>query len=527
MAPSNTRWVHVLKGDRSAWAPHTGFAVDERGTKALLAQQGLVLPGTSWKAVLEEVSALTEFPPRLLLERPGWTEHSFALPDGTVFSPDCAPKPTVTFEPDMSKCHSAGSLRGWLKNVAEPLEGQPLPMFLLMLAFAAPLLTLTGRSENFGFEIVGRKGCGKSTVQRLMASVLGGVANDEEGKYWIAFDSTLDGLEMEMEQHHGLPMIIDEANLFYAHEQGRSRGTKLKAVAFRLAQGHDKRRFLSRKPRSHRFVYVTSSNESLANMMSGEASGVSGAATDRLMTLNIGEQRQYGVFDTVPERYCGAEAYAKSLDQAARENHGYAIRAFLTQLVTDRAEDEKALRHLISEDMERFRERARVGHDDGSVGRVADAFALAYAAGQMAKRYRVLPRSFRCGPAALNCYEQLFSGPKPPPSFDALMAKVLQQPSVRNLDAVGLQSMSKRQVATIPVFLKTNRKGQREALFSPPTLEALIPGWIDLVSAPGTRCVHDHDARRLTKKREIRRGYEDRVVCIVLPPSEHGTGLEE
>lgn len=516
-AASGTRWINILKGHSSAWSRYSDFATDERATRSRFAEQGVVLVAASWRQVIEQVSRLEDFPTEEVAERPGWVGASFVLPDGTVFSPDGVAPPQITFNLDASRWDQRGSMKGWIKHVARPLTGQSLPMFLLMTAFAAPILEFTGRSENFGFEIVGRPGCGKSTSQLLMASVLGGTRNTDSGKYWIAFDTTLDGLESAMSEHSGLPMIINEANLFYAHLAQRARATQLKALVFKLGQGHDKRRFGAERPQTHRFVYVTSSNVSLAMMIAGENVAVADAAFDRLMTLEVPSDRFTGVFDFVPKGYADAEAFANRQETAANKHHGHAIRRFLAGLVDDRALGERGLFRQIAKDMEMFRTKAASLEGVSSTGRVAEAFALVYAAGKLAQRYGALPDNWHCGWAALACYRQMLEMSEHRPNFDLLLGAVLRKPGVVDLDCSSLERFDDTAFAAIPAFLKTNQNGRREALFHPPTLEEAIPGWKALINADGVRAVHTHDGDRLTKKRHVRSGTTDRMVCIVLP----------
>lgn len=519
-ATSGTRWVNIIKGHTSAWSCYIGFATDERTTKSHLAEQGVVLVAATWRQVLEEVSRLEDFPAEAVAERPGWVGASFVLPDGTVFSPDGATPPQITFGLDASRWGRSGSMEGWIKHVARPLTGQSLPMFLLMTAFAAPILEFTGRSENFGFEIVGRPGCGKSTSQILMASALGGTRNTDSGKYWIAFDTTLDGLESAMSEHSGLPMIINEANLFYAHLAQRARATQLKALVFKLGQGHDKRRFGAERPQTHRFVYVTSSNVSLAMMIGGENGAVADAAFDRLITLEVPSDRFTGAFDFVPKGYADTAAFANRQERAAHRHHGHAIRQFLAGLVNERAIGEKRLFRQITKDMQVFRAKAASLEGVGSTGRIAEAFALVYAAGKLAQRYGALPNDWHCGKAALACYRQMLETSKRQPSFDLLLGAVLRKPDVVDLDCSSPKQIDNKAFAAIPAFLKTNRNGRREALFHPQTLENTIPGWKALIRAEGVQASYTHDGDRLTKKRQVRSDKIDRMICFVLPDRE-------
>ena len=89
------------------------------------------------------------------------------------------------------------------------------------------LVWLTSRVGSFGFELVGEKGIGKSTLQYLMSSVLGGAIQGADGNYWVTLDTTVNALEDTMAEHSDLPIIFDEAGLLeqnpftLAHSQQR------------------------------------------------------------------------------------------------------------------------------------------------------------------------------------------------------------------------------------------------------------------------------------------------------------------
>ena len=252
-------------------------------------------------------------------------------------------------------------------------------------------------------------------------------------------------------------------------------------------------------------------------MITGESHGVQRAVTSRLMTLMIGKTRPHGVFDVVPPRYRGPGEFAKALVRGAELNHGHAIREFLEQLVQDRADDEEALRARIQADMQRFYDEVGLGLGDGAQGRVGDVFALVCAAGRLAQEYGVLPKSYRVGSSTQFCYENLLVGPKPPPSFDKLFGNYLQRPGVRNIDDCGIKFIGPRGFGATPAFLKTNRRGQLEALVDEEALQQAIPGWQKLIAQEGTKCVLDRDKDHATKKRVVRSNAEDRLVVILIP----------
>ena len=506
MTPDQVEYACITKGTRSAWLPVRAFADVERVARSAVADRGLILTTSEWRDVVEQVGAIDFFAPECVAEQTGWIDGVFPLSCGESFTAKGVQPPAIAFEVDQISCQTAGTLDAWIEGVARLLNDQHLPLTILLAMFASPLLQLTGRKDNFGFEIVGREGRGKSTIQRIAASACGAA-------YWTSLNTTLDAIEGLLPAHNSMTMVLDEANLFYGDLAADARGAKFRALAFRMATGDIKLRFAGKRTRRYSFIYVISGNDRLEHLIRGNSRATTRAAGDRLMTLQVPDQ-PYGVFEFVPDGYAGSEEFAKALDAAAEANAGHAIRAFLQQLVEDRADDEPGLQKLIQTDIARFREKAGVGHNDGSVGRVADAFGLLYAGGRMAQRYGVLPDELAVGRSVLYCYEHMLVGSKPPLSFDRLFARYLNQPGVRNIDERGIKHIGQRQFAAIPAFLKTNRKKQLEALVDEKALSRVIPEWQKLIAKDGTHCVLDRDGDHLTKKRVVRSNAEDRLVVI-------------
>ena len=132
---------------------------------------------------------------RPLIEHSGWSGACFALPDGTVSAPEGVHDAVVVFDPLPDKYAKKGTCTGWKRHVAVPVTGQAMPMFMLMLSFMPPLRQFSHRPDNFGFELVGPGGTGKTTLQLAMSSIFGGTGRGGGGCYWITLDTTLNALE--------------------------------------------------------------------------------------------------------------------------------------------------------------------------------------------------------------------------------------------------------------------------------------------------------------------------------------------
>lgn len=510
ITPRGAKYYRAVSEHRVGFVPVTTFIQDEKAARLLLVEQGWSPAAPAWRELKQKFDDVTEFTPANIADRYGWNGPIFLFPNGTLIAPQDAERPEVTIQADAALCAAKGSLKGWIKGVARPLKGQSLPMFLIMAAFAAPLSEIIGRHDNPGQEVQGKPGCGKSTLQLLMASVCG-------AGWRRSANTTLDGVESYMAASNGLPFILDEMNLFYGDEAQARRAPKIKNLAFRMADGQIKNRFNGSKPERYYFTATVSTNELLAEAIAGGNRSSASAAADRLLTLKVAEARQYGVFDSVPAHYDGAELFAKALVEAAERHCGHPMRVFVQGLVNDLHDDREGTIARINANIAKWREGADIGYDNGSLGRVADVFGLYYAAGEEAKRHGVLPDTWWCGRAVKNVYRDFYTGPKAPPSFDRDFRRLLKGPHVRDLDELPIRRMGEALFGKT-VFLKTNKQSrQREVLVTRARLDGDMPDWKTRFpsSKSGVKLVREADRQKV--KRQVRTGITDRMVTFELP----------
>jgi hypothetical protein len=483
-----------------------------------LADCGMVIIGGEWAPVRDAVPKLRRFPPRPLVECPGWSGEHFALADGRVFSPTGSDGPIVLFATDKLKCLKAGSPTGWKGGICRPLAGQQLCVFMMCAVFAAPLLNFTDRSDNFGFEIVGEPGVGKSTLQQLMATVAGGASPSSPGHYWVDCQTTANALEPTMMAHSDQPLIMEEAALYAAGESNASRGSNMNELAFKLARGSSKARLGGGQQTEHRLVYILSSNRSLAEVLAGRHRAEATAASDRLITLRLSEDRQFGIFDYIPAEYPSASAFAEALKATAAEHYGHAFPRFIRLLVARRSRDEGQLRRWIRSRLEEFRRAVAADLDDGSALRVVDSFGLCYVAGRLAQRFKILPVSFDCLRAAVTCYNLHREEARPLLQLPRRLSWLAQLDGVVDLDS-GRPRLTDSQLHAVTAFLRTTRQGRREILFTQTSRDRFFPDFEALKRDPENTQWFKSEKGRDTARRFIREGgKKDPVYRFYLPP---------
>lgn len=390
-----TQIIQARKGGKTAFIPYDEFMPGGRPAN-FLKEQGLILTGTHFRELIKKVDEDHPVRDAALVEKTGWTQGYFGLPCGTIHSPAEARKGRAIYAAAApERCVSAGSGAEWRDSVAALVAAQTLPAFLIMAALASPLLRLTNRVDNFGFEIVGKKATGKTTCLRLMASVVGPAIDQGQGVYWQTLNATMAGLETAMMRHQDMPFILDEAGMLNPKENRKDRAASMVEFAFRLGAGHPKARWGDPQPAQYRFVFFLSSNEPTSETMRGENHNREVAAMDRLLTLPVIDG-PHGIFDSLPDGYETGSQFAAAIDGAVRAHYGNAFTQFTKVLVQLRADGEDALGQRIQELLHEFRDAVGVNPDNGSAIRVCDAFGLVYAAGVLAQEHSILPESYRC-----------------------------------------------------------------------------------------------------------------------------------
>jgi hypothetical protein len=284
-----------------------------------------------------------------------------------------------------------------------------------------------------------------------------------------------------------------------------------------LGKGQEKRRY-GVTSRTFRFVFATSSNESLMDVIGGTtASGVTEAVADRLMTVPLAG-RELGVFDHIPPGYSDIGDFIADLVNASAIHHGTAMRHFIQSLVSLSAKDRVAFRSRLESHISDFRHHACVEANAGSARRVADSFGLVYAAARLAKYVGALPDSFDPLSSALECYSLHKSAFLPQPSAAERLRALFDDPDVVDLDRGPLPTLSDRRLAKTKAFLRSNRTGEIELLIPPNAIRNLVPNWNqvrrdDFEVARMVR--RDGDGRHTVKRRVRQNSPSDRVICFV------------
>lgn len=521
-APSKLPYVWVNACEKIAWVPYGLFRGNGKDASDMLASRGIILLNKEWAELKAKVDLLKKFPPKPLIEKAGWSRsmRHYALPDGTVFG--AAEKsgdetPVVLFDPHPWKVAMRGSPEGWTAKVAAPLSKQYVATFVIMIMFSPPLLRLIGRTMNFGFELAGPKGVGKTTAQCLASSVWGPAVSASGRNFWFPAHATVAGLESLMAEHDDMSMVVEEANLFAAGESPHRRSAKTHQRVFQWAEGAEKARHKKTSQRRSRFVWLTSTNEALEEILAPGSDELADAAADRELTIPIGSDRQFGLFDSVPEPYSSASDFAASLTRALAQEYGHAIRVFLNGLVSDANTDRKALKARIQALIAKFRNSVEVNTDSGSARRVVDAFGLVYAAGRLAQDYGALPPSMKCLKSARIVYELNRATVDSRSPLERLYDYATRDDLI-HFKAGALPDITVKAVKKSAGFIRTKRGGRRQLIITPEALDRAFASRSWILNDREVGAVLEKDrTHRSTKLRVSARGKPVRVYCFRLP----------
>lgn len=526
-APDGTPWVLVeptyAEGAPSVWTQLADWLDDAAAARQRLRDGNLYLFGDYLKGCMDEARKVRSFPPLPLIDRPGWTPPHYALPSGAAFSPAGTEPAIVIFGGDPQRFGTKGG-KEWLTRVGHLAKGQSIITFTLMIGFMGPLLRLSRLTFNPGFELTGLARVGKSSAQLLVASLVGAAVAQDGQNAWLPANTTTNAIEERLADHNDFILIIEEMSLFYADAGDKTRGIKLRDLVFKLASGTAKSRYQSTEQKPARFVYLTSSNETLSGLIGSTGSRTSAAAGARLLTIPIDAGRPYGVFDELPEGFETSEAAVRAITDLVEDHYGKPIHHFICELVNERAADEAKLKRRIARYMDEFREAVGVDENVGPEASIADVFGLAYAAGRLAKRYGALPKSLKCLSSAVKVYRMNRELGGAPPSYVERLRRLALRKGVIHVDPKELQDISNSDLGAAPALVRFDRQGRKEILLTEAHLDRAFPFKRDFFDDPGVQAILQRDSdQRRTVKRTVRTSKrQERFYVFTLSASENG-----
>lgn len=361
-----------LDGICHEWSmPMKLFATDGKEYRAELLDRGLLISRergaqTYLSTYIQESQPKETF---RCVSRTGWMGEQFVLPDITIGKTG---DERVIFQTEYAlplRFGSRGDLNDFYR-IAAMCIGNNLMIFGVSMAFAAPLLELTG-SESGGFNLVGPSSIGKSKLLRLAASIWGPVENVQQ---WRA---TANGLE-------GLAMAFNDC-LLCLDELGQIDPEALGQAIYMLGNSVGKARAVRsgglKVPGRWRLLFLSSGEIGIFEHMNCTQQKARAGHEVRAIDLQAGG-RKHGCYEELHGIAAGAE-FSQMITDETSNCFGFVGRRFLESLTVDRVEALKNVKFTMSKFISDF----SLIEADGQVIRVLERFALVAAAGELATSY--------------------------------------------------------------------------------------------------------------------------------------------
>ncbi|TGN62494.1 DUF927 domain-containing protein [Paracoccus liaowanqingii] len=251
---------------------------------------------------------------------------------------------------------------------------------MLCYAFASLVLSKApSHVINPALQLVGPPESGKTTLATMVMSIFGGDPSSEIGigRTW----------DMSPKAQEEVRRISCDAVLFLDEENVQDEKVRDNYLAIFVNSSTGGR---ARPGDSDRKIPLRSALLSTANVSSRQLqkrghSEVSKAAATRLVSLVFTGPL---LVDT-PPGFSSTRDVARALSQHSATYYGSASRAFVEKVVDACTVDEQAFQKRISELMDRFDTKALKAKHGSD--RIRTIFALMYAAGRLAKQWKIMP----------------------------------------------------------------------------------------------------------------------------------------
>ena len=310
-----------------------------------------------------------------LMDATGWHGGTYLLPDGQIG--DAAE--TLIYRGSkraIGVFTPRGKLADWGEQIAAPAVGNPRLLFTLSVAFVGPLLKPCDGAST-AFHWTGDSSLGKSGSLHAAGSVWGAPAGTVHS--WRSTDNSL---EYVAAQHNDGLLILDELKEVDPKAAG--------AIAYMLSNAKGKNRAHHagglREAITWRIAMLSSGELGLADHMASAGHKSHAGQTVRFVELPADAGASLGMWNELHHLPDG-RSFTDHLKTAAARYYGTAGRAFVAALAANLSDVPGIVRKAEA----RFFEAYVPRDAGGQVKRVAGAFALVAAAGELAAEWEVCP----------------------------------------------------------------------------------------------------------------------------------------
>lgn len=509
-------WFRISKSTQRLFVAARDFAGNRKVIVQTCAEHGIVFADNKAEASFFHAVAKTKhFAFENLIIQGGHNTGCFVLPDGQAFFAERGSQSEVALKPLNGKCALRGKLKKW-GHLAELASQNPVSCFVMLSAFMPPLLEFAERGKNIAFEIVGG-GHSTAALQALAASALGRPAAYEQSCYPVDFGWLVHNVDHARAIYKDLLIITELPNLAEVSLSDKQKARVYEVMAGNLLRSsYQPVGTLVDQVAHHGVLLFTEFG--LAEQM-GRNSEKAKAQSNGLYSIYLPPDTPYGYLEKLPEKYPSAEEYVDALLAGARAQHGTAIRGFIAKLVDECFDDKKGLQEKLRASVKRFRKKSGVDPANPAAVMVADAFGLVYAAGILAIEYGVLPKSTKCGSAALTCYQFYSSNRDPVVPFAERLIALADHPDTVVIPNGDVDLATASLIEGADLFVRV-RKRHRELLIRSKRVRQVLPDWDTLKGQGAVReLMEQKDGRNTVQITLIPKAKKTRVVCFKIAPS--------
>lgn len=505
---SGARFIRVAQGETEAVVPRAAFTVSNRNLFAALSEQGVHLgEKTQIDALIEEVGWIETFEQAIVSTAPGWCNGCYVLGDGSILRATEGPYFFLAFAPKPSAFEAIGDARSWRFNVGRLLQDQSLVMLAAMAMLVPPIMPFMPLVESFAIEFVGPSGTGKTTINRIASSVVGGTGIASSPSYARLLASVMNDPVEQLLAHRDHATVLEGVDAYHGTATLKQQRAAYNFFANELPA-------LSRAgpDLAVRTVVLLSGRESLR-----DCAGVSADEIDGLLTFRVDADRPLGIFNHLPSDFASSAAFADALSAAAAAQHGTIYRSFVARLVSAASSDPARLSYVLASlqaDYLRHVETLNGGRLDKAIR----SLSAVYAAGAYAQRLGILPKRWNCLDAVANCYQlQRTPATAPIEPLSSVLERLIDEGAFANVfwdvKTVAQGMRAKAAGATLQIAAD-----HRELRIDTKKIEELIPDWSTRKKGreAAELLITDKD-RHLSLRGPLAPGLAGRVYCFRLP----------
>ncbi|HEK2943705.1 TPA: DUF927 domain-containing protein [Proteus mirabilis] len=323
-----------------------------------------------------------------LSKKPGFVDDAYISPSGKIWGSETKYGPIIKPEyiKNLPMVVKKSNLKNWQDNIAIYALHSSRLMLGLCSAFSPFLLKDTG-IESGGFHFFGMSSVGKSTILFFSASVYGNF------EYVDTLKLTEKATQELAQAHNDALLCLDELKL--ADPNPKKAAEKIQGLIYLLSSGrgtkYSKNYEKQEGTDEWRIVFLSAGERSLKqHAADGGISRLEGEEA-RVIDISADTGSGHGIFETIPMEVGSSSELVQNIAVLCNQYHGSAQYAFLKKYVSRRKTNPKKMAQYLNQRIEFFLKKHDVDKNNGVEIRTAKRFALAYAAGALAARYKVLP----------------------------------------------------------------------------------------------------------------------------------------